>query len=75
MAEEDSLSPFPGFEAQEEEESSNDDDCPLPGDHLMLEDDAIDDGNVKRWEDGDETEQNGPEQELVAADIVEPRGK
>lgn len=71
-AEEDPLRELPGFDAGEEDQRGDDHDGPLPGDHLVLEDDAVDDGDVERREDGDEAEDNGPEEEFVAADVVHP---
>lgn len=40
----------------------------------MFEDDVVDDWNVEGWEDGDEAEDDGPEEEFVAADVVDPVG-
>lgn len=75
LAEKDPLGEFPGFNTREEEDRCNDHDRPLPGDHLMLEDHAIDDRNVESREDCDKTEDDGPEQKLVAANIVDPIGE
>ena len=41
----------------------------------MLEDDVVDDWDVEGREDGDESGDNGPEEELVAPDIVHPLGE
>lgn len=70
--EEDSLAEFPGFDAEEEEQRGDDHDRPLPGDHFVLENHAVDDGDVEGREYGDETEDDGPEEELVPADVVDP---
>lgn len=66
------LRELPGFDAGEEENRCDDHDGPLPGDHLVLEDHAVDDGDVESGEDGDEADDDGPEEELVATDVVVP---
>ena len=71
-AEESPLGELPSFNATEEKNRSDDNDGPLPCDHLVLEDDAVDDRNIEGRENGDETENNSPEEELVAADVIDP---
>lgn len=41
----------------------------------MFEDVVVDDGNVQGGEDGDETRNDGPEEELVPPDVDHPLGK
>jgi len=41
----------------------------------MLEDDVVDDRDVESREDSNEASHDGPEQELVAPDIVHPLGE
>jgi hypothetical protein len=71
-AEEHPLRKFPSLNAGEEENCRNDDNGPLPSDHFVLEDHAVDDGDIKGREDGDEAEDDGPEEELVTANVVNP---
>lgn len=70
-----SLGELPGLDAAEEEAGGDEDDGPLPGDSLVLEDSVADDGDVLDGEEGDEAEHDGPEEELVAPDIVHPLGE
>lgn len=72
-AEEDPLAEFPGFDAGEEEKGRDDDNRPLPGNHFVLENHAIDDGDVESRKDGDETEDDGPEEEFVPANVIDPK--
>ena len=72
VAEKHSLAPLPGLDTDEEEQSRDDYDCPLPSDGSVFEDDVVDNGDVEGWEDGDEAEDDGPEEEFVAADVVDP---
>ena len=71
-AEEHTFREFPCFDAGEEEHGGDDHDGPLPGDHLVLEYDAVDDWDVEGGEDGDEADDDGPEEEFVAAHVVVP---
>lgn len=73
VAEEHSLAPLPRLDAGEEEQSCDDDYCPLPSDGGVFEDNVVDDWNVEGREDCDETEYDGPEEEFVATDVVNPR--
>lgn len=73
VAEKYSLSELPDFDAEEEEQCCDDDNGPFPCDCLVFEDDAVDNGNVERRDEADETEEDGPEKEFVAANIVEPK--
>jgi len=70
-----SLGELPGLNAAEEETGGDEDDGPLPGDALVLEDGVADDGDVLDGEEGDEAEHDGPEEELVATDIMHPLGE
>ncbi|KAM5475421.1 hypothetical protein MauCBS54593_001109 [Microsporum audouinii] len=72
LAEEDSLPPFPGLDAEEEEGGLDEDDAPFPGDARVAEDLVVDDGDVEQREDGDEARDDGPEEEPVAPDVVHP---
>ena len=45
---------------------------PLPADTSVLEDNSIQCGNVKNREDGDESSNDSPEQELIPPNIVDP---
>lgn len=71
----DTFSPLPALNAQEKEECLNEDDAPLPGDGSMLQDDIIDDRDVDEREHGNESSNDGPEEELVAPDINNPLGE
>lgn len=71
----DPLAPLPRFDAEEKESRLNEDDAPFPGDTSMLEDNVVEARNIQEWEDGDETSHDGPEQELVAPDVVHPLGE
>jgi hypothetical protein len=64
---------FPRLDAEEEEQGCDDDRRPLPRDGGVLEDDVVDDGDIEGEEDGDEAEDDGPKQDFVAADVVDPR--
>lgn len=66
------LTKLPKLHAGEEQESRDYDHCPLPSDALVLEDDAVDDGNVEGRENSDEADEDGPEKEFIAADVVVP---
>ena len=72
---EDSLGPFPGFNAHEEQDDLDGHDCPFPGDGLVLEDDVVQHGNVEDGEHGDPSRHDGPEEELIAPYIVHPLGE
>lgn len=74
-AEVDTLGELPGLDTAEEETGGDEDDGPLPGDALVLEDGVANDGDVLDGEEGDEAEHDGPEEELVAPDIVHPLGE
>jgi hypothetical protein len=69
------LGELPGLDTTEEETGGDEDDGPLPGDALVLEHGVADDGDVLDGEEGDEAEHDGPEEELVAPDIVHPLGE
>jgi hypothetical protein len=71
-AEEDPLGKFPSLNTSEEKNRRDDNHGPLPCDHLVLEDHAVDHGDVERREDGDEAEDDGPKEELVTANVVNP---
>lgn len=71
-AKEDTLSPLPGFNTEEEEEGLDEDDGPLPADGCVLEDNVVETGNVDQREHGDETSNDGPEEERVAPNVVHP---
>lgn len=73
--EEDSLSPFPGFDADEEQDSLDCHDAPFPGDRFMFEDDVVQNGDVENGEHSDPSGHDGPEKELVPPDVVHPLGK
>ena len=73
--EEDSLSPFPGFNADEEQDSLDRHYAPFPGDGLMFEDDVVQNGDIKDREHGDPSGHDGLEKELVPPDVVHPLGK
>ncbi|RYG17757.1 hypothetical protein EON82_23470, partial [bacterium] len=47
-------------------------DGPLPSDHLMLENNAINNRDVKRREDRNKTDDDSPEKELIPSDIIVP---
>lgn len=68
----DPLCELPDFNASEEQHRRNDNDCPLPSNHLMLENHSVDHRNIESREDSDETKDDSPEEELVAAYIVDP---
>jgi hypothetical protein len=65
------LTQLPPFNPAKEEDRLDSNDRPLPGDTSVLEDVMVDDGNIQDDEDGDEAEDNGPEEELVAPDVEE----
>jgi hypothetical protein len=71
-AEEDSLSELPKLHAAKEQKRGDDDNRPLPSDSFVLEYVAVDDRNVESWEDGYETKDDRPEEELVTANVVVP---
>ncbi|KAI6760523.1 hypothetical protein HG530_009383 [Fusarium avenaceum] len=71
-AEVDTLAELPSLNTGEEEEGGDKDNGPLPGDTLVLEDGVADNGDVLDGEEGDDTEHDGPEEELVAPDVVHP---
>lgn len=73
--EEDSLSPLPGFNADEEQDSLDCNYAPFPGNRLMFEDDIVQNGNVEDREHGDPSSHDGPEKKLVLPDVVHPLGK
>lgn len=70
--EENSLGPFPGFDADEEQDSLDCHDTPFPSDGLMFEDDVVQDGDIDHREHGDPSGHDGPEKKLVPPDIVHP---
>lgn len=70
--EEDTLDELPSFDTTEEEAGGDEDNGPLPGNTLVLEDGVADDGDVLDREESNDTEDNGPEEELVAPDVVHP---
>lgn len=63
---------LPCLNSSEEQKCRNDNDCPLPGDHLMLEHHTIDNRDVQCREDSNESKDDRPEEELVATNIVNP---
>lgn len=66
------LGPLPGLNTEEEEDSSDEHNTPLPADSLVLEHRVADDRDVKDREDGDEAGADGEEEELVAPHIDDP---
>ena len=72
---EDSLGPFPGFDADEEQNGLYRHDAPFPGDGLVFEDNIVQHGNIKDRKHRDPSGHDGPEEELVAPDIIHPLGK
>lgn len=71
----DALAKLPELDTAKEETGGDEDDAPLPGDTLVLEDSVADDGDVLEREEGDEAEHDSPEEELVAPHIVHPLGE
>lgn len=69
------LPPLPGLDAEEEQESSDEDDPPLPADARVLEHGVVDDGDVQRREQRHEAEQHGPEEEPVPPHVEHPLGE
>ena len=72
---EDSLGPFPGFDAHEEQDGLDGHDAPFPGDGFVFEDDVVQHRDVEDGEYGDPSGHDGPEEELVAPDIIYPLGE
>jgi hypothetical protein len=66
------LRELPGLNASEEEDRRDENNGPLPRDHLVLEDHMVDDRDVKGRKDGDEAEDDGPEEESVTANVIDP---
>ncbi|PTD05900.1 hypothetical protein FCULG_00000236 [Fusarium culmorum] len=75
VAEVDTFGKLPCLNTTKEQSGSDKDNGPLPGDTLVLKDGVADDGNVLDRKEGDNTEDNGPEQKLVAPDVVHPLGE
>lgn len=71
----DTLGELPELDTTKEETGGDEDDTPLPSDALVLEDGVADDRDVLEREEGDEAEHDGPEEELVAPDIMHPLGE
>lgn len=71
----DPLGPLPRLDAQEEKKGRDEDDAPFPADPGMFEDIMVDDRNIQGRKDGNETSDDGPEQEAITPDIVHPLGK
>lgn len=65
------LDQFPQFNTNDEDEDGAKGESPLPGDALVLEDLFIQTRNINSREDGNSTDNNGPEEELVLPDVVE----
>ena len=70
--EEDTLRILPPFNTGEEKNRSDDHNSPLPSNHLVLEDNAVDNRNVKRRENRNKTDDDSPEKELIPSDIIVP---
>lgn len=70
--EKDTLSPFPGFDAEEKQERLNNNDSPFPSDSRVLEYHIVDNGYVKDRNHGNKASENRPEEELIAPDIMRP---
>ncbi|CAF3572987.1 unnamed protein product [Fusarium graminearum] len=75
VTEVDTLGKLPCLDTTKEQSGSDKDNGPLPSNTLVLKDGVTDDGNVLDREESDNTEDNGPEEELVAPDVVHPLGK
>lgn len=73
--EKDALTPLPSLDTGKEEDCFNEHDGPFPADTGMLEDHVVDNRDIEDREDGDEARHDGPEQKLVAPDIVHPLGE
>lgn len=69
------LGPLPGLAADEKQQRGHEDDAPLPRDAGVLEDDRVNDGDIKQREDGDETGHDAEKEELVAPHVPEPLRK
>jgi hypothetical protein len=65
------LTPLPRLNPTKEQYRLHRDNRPLPTNARVLEDIVVDDGHVKDDEDGDEAEDDGPEEKLVAPHVVE----
>jgi len=66
------LQHLPRLDTTKEENCHNDDNTPFPCNTLVLEDNTVQSRNVDDWEDGDETRNDGPEEELVLPDVACP---
>lgn len=70
--EKDTLSPFPGFNTQEEQNRLDNNNSPFPGDSRVLEHHIVDNGDIKDRNHGNKAGENRPEEELVTPDIICP---
>ena len=68
----DPLSPFPGLTASKEQNSFYKHDTPFPANSRVLEHYMIKRWDIQRWENRDEASDDGPEQELIAPDVISP---
>lgn len=72
VSEVDALAPLPQLDTSEEERREDEDNSPFPINWRVFEDYLVDDRDVDNWEDGDETGDDGPEEEWVSPDVDGP---
>ena len=70
--EENPLGKLPRLHAREKQTRADKHNPPLPRYPLVFKHSLVDDGDIKQGEEGDEADHDGPEEELVAPDVVHP---